>query len=676
MNVESMKAFAKADKALTGLKTDLVILFVSTSGPGEVPTNAMKFHRCLKKLKVSPSWLNDTSIVTVGLGNSTYDNFCGAAKIFSGRLSSVGGKEHGLYLTCLDKADLEESSEKWRTKLLKAIALEEPKSEPNPKLESEPKSDPSSEPKIKLKKRRIPPLTSLGIELVTKKGYLSDKRYYEGLTARLQSHLVERVRRGLTPDAPFNATIKSARIMTSAHSKDRHVMHLELSLPLGGRKIHCPNSEADVLRLLKRLKVDPKTVITKISEKNAKTSKSHVLSHIFLPCTARDLFRYCLDITSPPKKSVIRMLGAYASDEKEKEHILSLCEISKEGKRLYAKEILNPMVPLIELLERFPSINAPLAHLIQLMPPLLPRYYSISSAPNTHPSEVHVAFSIVRYKVQTPCGEKKREGVCTNWLYQKCSSLNIVQNDYLSKQTQNPNKLPSPNTILPVFIRRGGEFRYPTDVSKPIIMVGPGTGVAPFRGFSLYRDFQRKALKANATGVGAWRGMDWQHVEDEDEDEDEDSRVYKHPNAPQYFNGVERGVSEHDEDIHKLDGVGPAYLFFGCQRKDIDYIYESDLKTFQSNGTLNALHVAFSRAEEKKVYVQHLMEREGKLISNLLCKQEGYFFVCGDGTRMARDVMESVERILSAHTEMDPSQAKAYIVQMLKEKRYVQDIWS
>jgi len=809
VQVMSMKQYCKMDRNLEKIpEFALLILIMSTSGPGEAPTNAMRFMTRMKKAKAAQGdkWLQNVRCVTLGIGSTNYDNFCGAPKQLVRYLKNVGSRVHAtLTLTCVDKEDKDyiKKIQSWQGDLLKALLPREENKDRNVtdssvsnqhrrgkrgKIieEDTNKSDSTARGvgRTTTSKTNIRGLPKCNIKLrlaVLDADDLNNIHVSrnKGLVSRLQSHLVkkEQERQGLSPDAPFNARVKRAKLLTTnidGNNHHRHVLHLEMALPgassssfssttthdsrsssssssSGGGSnmlylpgdsvgIHCPNEMQQVDRLLKRLNLTGNEVITDIirNDEDMKrptpiSSSSSVLrqrrggrdlSHIFLPISVRDMFLYCLDITSPPKKSVLRVLASHCTDSRDKDYLLSLCKMTPIGREGYAKHIVKARPPLSEILERFSSCKIPLDHLVQVIPPLLPRYYSIASSPSTHPTDIHVAFSLVRYDVDDPFStplsslsstkndvaaqvkeklssqrrRRRRSGLCTNFLYKECSMRGIVENDYLKKlgvrsngegdrdddsevnhndksSSRRTKELEPPPLILPIFIRRGGDFGYPSEIGRPIVMVGPGTGVAPFRGFLHYRSYQIKALiSGKALGVGEWRGMDFQHLDDEDSETDEDERI-AYPAAA----AASENSSSDNTNQRELDGIiGEAMLFFGCQKKNRDFLYGKELEAFESDSTLDKLHVAFSREkEDKKTYVQHLMlELAAQEIYRMLVQKEGYLFVCGDGTRMAKDVMNTVIKIVEQEGKLTHAEAKSYVVEMLKKKRYVQDIWS
>lgn len=218
--------------------------------------------------------------------------------------------------------------------------------------------------------------------------------------------------------------------------------------------------------------------------------------------------------------------------------------------------------------------------------PLQPRLYSISSSPLTDPDRLSLTVSVVRY--ENPDG-RPRAGVCSPFLADA-----------------------APDARVPVFVRRAPHFRPPARPDAPMVMVGPGTGVAPFIGFL------------------------------------EERRARRDP--------------------------GPNWLFFGEQHRATDFFYEEELTSCLADGTLTRLDTAFSRDQRAKVYVQDRMREHGaKLWSWLL--DGAHFYVCGDAARMAKDVDRALHDIAVAHGGLEPEAAVLYVKQLAADKRYVRDVY-
>ena len=215
---------------------------------------------------------------------------------------------------------------------------------------------------------------------------------------------------------------------------------------------------------------------------------------------------------------------------------------------------------------------------------LQPRLYSISSSPKAHPNEVHLTVSIVRYKINGIA----RKGVCSTFLADRSGG------------------------VVPVFIHSAPHFRLPSDPSVPVIMIGPGTGIAPFRAFLEERE---------ATGAS---GSNW--------------------------------------------------LFFGDQTSASDFLYQNQIETWKKQGTLSRLDTAFSRDQTEKLYVQHRMLEQAPQLWKWL--QDGaYLYVCGDASRMAKDV-DAALRTISVNTGgLSEDAATAYITSLRDEKRYQRDVY-
>ncbi|GLV87282.1 bifunctional reductase [Streptomyces lavendulae subsp. lavendulae] len=238
-----------------------------------------------------------------------------------------------------------------------------------------------------------------------------------------------------------------------------------------------------------------------------------------------------------------------------------------------------------DVIGAFP-VRASAAEWTGVLQRLRPRLYSISSSPLAHPGEVRLTVSVVRYANDLG---RDRKGVCSSYLAD-CADDGPVQ----------------------VFVQRSPHFRPPAGPATPMIMVGPGTGVAPFLGFL------------------------------------EDRRARGH--------------------------TGPNWLFFGEQREATDFYHREDLEGFLASGHLDRLDVAFSRDQRNKVYVQDRMREHGTRLWRWL-RDGAHFYVCGDAGRMARDVDLALHEIIAAHGGMDRESAAAYVRQMAGDRRYVRDVY-
>jgi sulfite reductase (NADPH) flavoprotein alpha-component len=240
---------------------------------------------------------------------------------------------------------------------------------------------------------------------------------------------------------------------------------------------------------------------------------------------------------------------------------------------------------LLDLLEAFPSARPRPADLIASLPALRPRLYSIASSLHATPGEVHLCMAVVRDERRG----RVRHGVASAFLADRADKAGAI----------------------PAYIQTS-HFRLPADPATPVIMVGPGTGVAPFRGFLA----ERKA----------------------------------------------RGIR------------GRSWLLFGERNRATDFLYEAELLAWLSDGTLSRLDTAFSRDLAQKIYVQDRMRESAEDLWRWL--QDGaHFYVCGDATRMARDVDAMLRRIAMTEGRMDEDQARDWIVALARQGRYLRDVY-
>ena len=240
---------------------------------------------------------------------------------------------------------------------------------------------------------------------------------------------------------------------------------------------------------------------------------------------------------------------------------------------------------LIDLVIDYPADFGDAEEFVSILKKLQPRLYSIASSPRAHPGEVHLCVGIVRYHSYG----RQRGGVCSTFLADRSQGL-------------------QPG----VYVHTNPAFRLPTDGNVPVIMVGPGTGIAPFRAFLEDR---------KATGA---KGGNW--------------------------------------------------LFFGNPHQASDYLYQNEIEAYQSDGVLTRLDLAWSRDQKEKLYVQHLMLQQGAELWAWL-RQGAAFYVCGDASRMAKDVDNALHQVVEIHGGMTADGAIAYVNQLKKDKRYLRDVY-
>ncbi|XP_034942004.1 nitric oxide synthase, salivary gland [Chelonus insularis] len=318
--------------------------------------------------------------------------------------------------------------------------------------------------------------------------------------------------------------------------------------------------------------------------------KSWIPHERFSPNSLRMLLTRFLDITTPPTPNLLRYFASIAENPKEKTQLNLLATDSAAYEDWKHWKYPN----LLEVLEEFPSVK-PYAPLFVLhLTPLQPRFYSISSSPLVHQGQIHLTVAVVQYQSQGGTGPI-HYGVCSNY-------LNEIHD----------------GEPLYVFVRSAPNFYMPLEVKAPMILVGPGTGIAPFRGF-------------------------WHHRRAE-------------------------------MQIKCGEDFGKIWLFFGCRQNGLD-LYRQEKQEMLELGVLDKVFIALSREKGlKKTYVQDLILSEAQQIYNMLIYENGHFYVCGDCT-MAEDVYQTLKLIIQTHGQMSDKEVEAYMLSMRDQNRYHEDIF-
>jgi sulfite reductase (NADPH) flavoprotein alpha-component len=377
-------------------------------------------------------------------------------------------------------------------------------------------------------------------------------------------------------DNPFPARLTENRLLNKpgSHKETRHIvvniagsdLHYKVGDSLG---VFPSNRVSEVNEILQRLGATGDEPV------------SPVMLKLPAPISLREALTGRLALAKPTRK-IVETLATKATSDDDKSRLATL--IAPEGKDQLAGYLEDR--EFVDLLAEYPSAKLTPQELVDHMRKLMPRLYSIASSSKPFPNEVHLTVAIVRYETN----HRERVGVATTFLSDR-AELNT--------------------TPVPVFVS-DSHFGVPADGAKDIIMVGPGTGIAPFRAFMQ----ERVATKAT--------GRNW--------------------------------------------------LFFGDQHRATDYLYEEEWHVWQAQGALTRADLAFSRDQALKVYVQdRMLENAAELWSWI--KGGAHFYVCGDAKRMAKDVDLALHQVVVEQGGLEAAQATDYVKQMKKDKRYQRDVY-
>ena len=246
---------------------------------------------------------------------------------------------------------------------------------------------------------------------------------------------------------------------------------------------------------------------------------------------------------------------------------------------LYGKDV-------VDLLRHYPGVVRDARTLVSILPPLAPRLYSISSSQLAFPDEVHLTVATVRFAAEG----RERGGIASTYL------ADLVGVD----------------DPAPVYVQRNARFRLPEDPGTPIVMIGPGTGIAPFRAFLHHRRAQRLTT--------------------------------------------------------------PSWLFFGDRHERCDFLYRDELKGFLVARELTKLDLAFSRDQPERIYVQKRMLEAGRELWSWI-RDGATIYVCGDAQQMARDVDATLRTIIATHGRLSEAKAQLELREMAASGRYVRDVY-
>jgi cytochrome P450/NADPH-cytochrome P450 reductase len=349
------------------------------------------------------------------------------------------------------------------------------------------------------------------------------------------------------------------------------------------------NGVAQIQRVLARFKLDAGLYLTITPTVDAKLNASLPVNE---PVPLVDLLANRVELQDIATRSQISVLARYASDPADQAALDGLAGDDDASEVAYREQVFAMRKSLLDILDEHPSVQLPFEVYLDMLPPLRPRYYSISSSPLVDAEAASITVGLVEAPARS--GHGTYAGVCSNYLRRRPDDTQVF--GFIRKPTI--------------------AFKPPENPHIPMIMVGPGTGVAPFRGFLQ----DRAAMKR-------------------------------------------KGIP-----------VGESLLFFGCRDPLQDFIYEDELRSFETEGVTRLL-TAFSREPgQPKRYVRHAIEEQGADVWRLL-QDNAIIFVCGDASRMAPDVRTAFAGIFKNQTGASDGDAHAWLTGLVAADRYLEDIW-
>ena len=500
-------------KAKTIADEKYLLLVTSTQGEGEPPEEGVVLHKLLNGKKTPK--LTELQFAVLGLGDSSYPNFCQAGKDFDQRFAELGATR--LFERVDADLDYSATAEQWIRDIVAII--KEKAAQASPVVQS---------------------IATATTALVAKESQYNKAN-------------------------PFPATLITNQKITGRQS-DKDVRHLEFDL--AGSDLHYQAGDALgvwfdndpklVDEILSLAQIDPTTEVT--IERKTQTISTALLSHLEL---------------TQNTPAFVKGYAALANNEQ-------LNDLVADNQAL---QELVQCTPIVDVLHKFPA-KLTAEQLVSLLRPLTPRLYSISSSPAEVGEEVHLTVGVVRFEHEG----RARSGAASSFLADRVEEDGAVR----------------------VFVEHNDNFRLPNDTTKPIIMVGSGTGVAPFRAFMQ----QRVADEAN--------GKNW--------------------------------------------------LIFGNPHFASDFLYQTEWQQFAKDGFLHKYDFAWSRDQEKKIYVQDKIRENSTALWQWL--QEGaYFYVCGDASKMAKDVEQALLEVIAKEGNLSPDEAEDYLNELREEKRYQRDVY-
>lgn len=566
-----------------------VIFVVSTTGQGDTPDPMKAFWKHLLQRNLNHHWLKGVHYAVFGLGDSGYQKYNFVAKKLDKRLSDLGAVaiiERGLG-DDQHPSGYEGALDPWMSSLWNTLYQYNPALLPRGPNFTIANANLMDQPKFIITYHEADGLHS-HFSTVTDLECLEMK--IEGARSMSPGKFSHEKTR---PDSSLKVINNFSLCEDDSETDVRHLEFEAISSSIyydvGDVLAVLPEqSPVAVDAFIKRCNVNPESYIT-IQHRD----KAHEASEV--PVRLKDFVKFNMDIASAsPRRYLFEVMSFFSAAPHEKERLQYFA--SAEGRDDLYEYNKKERRTVLEVLEDFPSVQMPLEWLVQLVPQLKTRAFSISSSCSAHPNQVHLTVKTVSWT--TPF-KRKRVGLCSSWLARLA---------------------PEQRVQIPVWFNKGSLPSPPP--SLPLILVGPGTGCAPFRGFVEERALQSKSG----------------------------------PTAPVLF-------------------------FFGCRNEKYDFLYKSFWEShLKSQGVLSednggGFSVAFSRDQAKKVYVQHKMREQSTRIWNLL-SEGAAIYVAGSSDKMPADVFSTFEEIICKESGVSSEASVRWLRALEKAGKYHVEGWS
>ncbi|WVQ68745.1 NADPH-dependent diflavin oxidoreductase 1 [Kwoniella botswanensis] len=593
ITVQSMDTFPISSL----IHVPLLILITSTHGRGDPPPAMTSLWKALLRSNLPEDILEDVHFTLFGLGDSSYERFCYAGKILARRMEGLGANKLAEYGWGDERSPngIEDALIPWLKQTLDTFLSYLPVS---------PDYSPISSTDLPLP---IYSLTSIASSSNSKR-----KQKEDGLDIPLEGLSISSLPNGHTaseaptrvadvlhhesngvikPDDWVWATLrKNKRVTKEDWWQDVREIELEFEdedvepyLPGSICSLQPQSDQADVNTFLEIMDLESQADIPMQVE--ALLEEQPLPQHLppsDKPTTLRSLLTNHLDLRCSPRKSFFEWLRRLSPDEREQERLDEFIDDPDEI-HTYAT---RPSRTIVETLADFRNTKIPLSHILEILPPLRRRQFSIASSWDAHPGKVQLLVALVEYKTNL---KVPRRGLCSQWLDQLTVGI----------------KLPIHISLPTLFL--------PPNPDTPVILVGPGTGVAPMRAFVETR--------------------------------------------------VKQGAIEN------------TALYFGCRSEYADFYFSDEWKKYGEMGV--NIQIAASRDQEEKVYVQHLIKENKEEVQEWLVDKSGHVYISGSSNAMPREVREALAWCISKDGAGDftEEEAKEYVERMFEEKRGGEESW-